>query len=88
MHGGSIKTKPFQELKEMLITREYTPGIVNSAIAKAKAIFDISQTLKQLKSTSQFLCCIVYPLPALPRFSAATHRKISTLKSGDRVKSQ
>ena len=28
----------FEELKEMLFDREYTPGIVNSAIAKARAI--------------------------------------------------
>ena len=28
----------FQELKEMLLAREYTPGILNAAIAKARAI--------------------------------------------------
>ena len=28
----------FQELKQMLLDREYSPGIVDSAIAKARAI--------------------------------------------------
>ena len=28
----------FQELKQMLLDREYSPGIIDSAIAKAKAI--------------------------------------------------
>jgi hypothetical protein len=32
------REKRFIELKEMLLDREYTPGIVNSAIAKARAI--------------------------------------------------
>ena len=40
--------KPFQELKEMLINREYTHGIVNSAITKAKAI----SRLKALRRVS------------------------------------
>ena len=32
------REKRFIELKEMLLDREYTPGVVDSAIAKARAI--------------------------------------------------
>ena len=65
----------FQELKEMLLAREYTPGILNAAIAKARAIPRL-QALRRVrrKDTPSRPAFVVSCDPRLPSISKITSK--------------
>ena len=61
----------FQELKEMLLEREYSPGIIDSAIAKARAIprhVALRRVPRQeITNKPAFVVCFDPRLPSIPQ---------------------
>ena len=63
----------FQELKEMLLAREYTPGVIDSAIAKARAIprHVALRRVPRQENTNipAFVVCFDPRLPSIPKLT-------------------
>ena len=67
------REKRYQELKDMLLAREYTPGIIDAAIARARAIpreEALKCVLRQETNTRPVFVVLYDPsLPSIPHIT-------------------
>ena len=70
----------FQELREMLLQREYTSGVINAAIAKARAIprqVALRRVLRQAINTRPVFVALYNPrLPSIPNITSRHWRSM------------
>ena len=81
----SERDERLQELKEMLIERKYTPGIIDAAIARAKAV-PREQALKcvlRQKHTNRPVFVVTFD-PRLPSIPKITRKHWRSMLSQDK----
>ena len=67
----------FQELKDMLIEREYPPGVVDAAIAKARATPRSVALGRVSRQPTNFVACYDRRLPSLHKITTKHWRSIT-----------
>ena len=78
------REKPFQEMKEMLINREYPKGVIDGAIAKARAIprQEALRRVPRQHTTSRPTFVVSYD-PRLPSISNITRKHWRAMNNQD-----